>query len=127
MTVIKVETSYPKFLEQFAQFLCVELDIKPAKITIVPYEMDDGTLGLCLDESEDEFLVFVKEKGRDIGGMCTTIAHEMIHVKQFLKDNLNHWIHTCWDTPYHKRWWEVEAYTDSIPLVEKFAKTLKKD
>lgn len=127
MTIIKVETSYPKFLEQFAQFLCVELDIHPAKITIVPYEMDDKTLGLCLDVTEDEFLVFVKEKGRDIGCMCTTIAHEMIHVKQFLKDNLNHWIHTCWDTPYHQRWWEVEAYADSIPLVEKFAKTLKKD
>ena len=126
MTVIKAETSYPKFFEKFAQFLCVELDIRPAKVTIVPYEMNDGTLGLCLDVTEDEFLVFVKEKDRDIGCMCTTIAHEMIHVKQFLKDNLNHWIHTCWDTPYDDRWWEQEAYTDSIPLVVKFAKTLQK-
>lgn len=127
MTVITVEINYSKFLEQFAQFLCVELDIQPAKVTIVPYEIDDGTLGLCLDETEDEFLIFVKEKDRDIGCICTTIAHEMIHVKQILKENLNHWLHTCTHIPYLERWWEKEAYTYSVPLVEKFAKTLKKD
>ena len=126
MTIIQTEVDNPLFVEKFAQFLCSELDIKPAKITIVPYEPNDDTLGLCLDETEDEFLVFVKEKGRDIGCIFATIAHEMIHVKQFLKENLNHWIHTCWDTPYHERWWEVEARSESISLVEKYAKTLNK-
>jgi ribosomal protein L21E len=125
MTVIKVETSYPKFLEQFAQFLCVELDISPAKITIVPYEMDDGTLGLCLDETEDEFLVFVKEKGRDIGCICTTIAHEMIHVKQYMKENLSWFLDNRKNIPYMDRWWEKEAFNDAVPLVEKFGSTFK--
>jgi len=126
MTVIHTEVDAPVFVEKFARFLCDELQIRPAKVTIVPYEQNDGILGLCLDESDDEFIVFVKEKDRDIGCVCTTIAHEMIHVKQFLKENLNHWIHTCWDTPYHKRWWEIEAYKNAVPLVEKFASTLKK-
>ena len=127
MTIINTEIGNPKLVEKFTDFLCRELGIMPLKVTIIPYEVDDGTLGLCIDESEDEFLLLVREKGRDIGCVFTTIAHEMIHVKQFLKDNLNHWIHTCWDTPYHERWWEVEAFADSVPLVEKFAKTLKKD
>jgi hypothetical protein len=127
MTVIHAEVDYPSFIEKFARFLCDELQIRPAKVTIVPYELDDGILGLCLDESDDEFIVFVKEKDRDIGCICTTIAHEMIHVKQFLKENLNHWLNTCRDTPYHKRWWEVEARLDSVPLVEKFAKKFTPD
>jgi hypothetical protein len=126
MTVIQAEVDNPYFVEKFARFLCSELDIRPAKVTIVPYEPNDGILGLCLDETEDEFVVFVKEKGRDIGCICTTIAHEMIHVKQLLKENLNHWLHTCGDTPYHERWWEVEAHNGSVPLVEKYAGTLGK-
>jgi hypothetical protein len=126
MTIINAEIGNPKLVEKFTDFLCHELDIRPLKVTIASYEPDDGTLGLCIDESEDEFILLVKEKGRDIGCVFNTIAHEMIHVKQFLKENLNHWIHTCWETPYHERWWEVEAYSESVPLVEKFAKTLKK-
>ena len=29
------------------------------------------------------------------------------------------------DLPYSDRWWEEEAFSDAIPLVEKFSKTIK--
>jgi hypothetical protein len=98
----------------------------PLKVTIAPYELDDGILGLCLDESDDEFIVFVKEQDRNIGQIFTTIAHEMVHVKQYMKENLGWFLNNRKDIPYLDRWWEVEAYSESVPLVEKFAKTLKK-
>ena len=126
MTVITAEINYPTLVEKFAKFLCAELDISPTRVAIVPYEVNDGTLGLCLDIQEDEFIIFVKEEGQNIGQICNTIAHEMVHVKQFLKENLNHWIHISSNIPYLDRWYEKEAFLKSIPLVEKFAETLRK-
>lgn len=126
MTIIDTVISNPKLVENFAVFLCRELDIMPLKVTIAPYELDDGILGLCLDESDDEFIVFVKEQDRNIGQIFTTIAHEMVHVKQYMKENLGWFLNNRKDIPYLDRWWEVEAYSESVPLVEKFAKTLKK-
>jgi hypothetical protein len=126
MTVIQAEVDGPVFVEKFARFLCDELQIRPAKVTIVPYGLNDGTLGLCLDESDDEFIVFVKEKDRDIGCICTTIAHEMIHVKQHMTQELGRLLDEQSHVPYKDRWWEKEAYENAVPLVEKFVKTLKK-
>lgn len=126
MTIIQTAVSNPSLVEKFTKFLCQELDIRPSRVTVVPYELDDDILGLCLDESDDEFIVFVKEKGRNIGEICTTIAHEMIHVKQHMKENLNWFLDHRKDIPYLDRWWEKEAFSGAVPLVEKFAKTLKK-
>jgi hypothetical protein len=126
MTIIDTVISNPKLVENFAVFLCRELDIMPLKVTIAPYELDDGILGLCLDESDDEFIVFVKEQDRNIGQIFTTIAHEMVHVKQYMKENLGWFLNNRKDIPYLDRWWEVEAYSNAVPLVEKFTETLKK-
>lgn len=126
MIIIDTVISNPKLVENFAVFLCRELDIMPLKVTIAPYELDDGILGLCLDESDDEFIVFVKEQDRNIGQIFTTIAHEMVHVKQYMKENLGWFLNNRKDIPYLDRWWEKEAYSNAVPLVEKFTETLNK-
>lgn len=126
MTIIDTVISNPKLVENFAVFLCRELDIMPLKVTIAPYELDDGILGLCLDESDDEFIVFVKEQDRNIGQIFTTIAHEMVHVKQYMKENLGWFLDNRKDIPYLDRWWEKEAFSMAVPLVENFAKSFKK-
>jgi hypothetical protein len=113
-------------VKKFAEFLCHELDILPKKLTIASHEAEDGNSGLCIDESEDEFIILVKETNRNIGEIFTTIAHEMIHVKQHMKESLGYWLDMHSDIPYMERWWEKEAFSNSIPLVEKFIKTLKK-
>lgn len=124
MTIIQTAVSNPSLVEKFTKFLCEELDIRPSKITVAQYELDDGILGLCLDESDDEFIVFVKEQGRNIGEIFTTIAHEMVHVKQYMKENLGWFLENRKDIPYIDRWWEKEAFSMAVPLVENFAKTL---
>lgn len=126
MTLIQTQVSNPSLVEKLARFLCEELDIRPEKLTIVPYEVEDSNVGLCLDESDTEFIVFVREKDRNIGEIFTTIAHEMIHVKQYMKENLNWFLHNRYDIPYMERWWEKEAFSNAVPLVEKFAKNLQK-
>lgn len=126
MTLIQTQVTHPSLVEKLARFLCDELDIRPEKLTIVSYEVEDENLGLCLDESDTEFIVFVREKNRNIGEICTTIAHEMVHVKQYMKENLSWFLHNRSHISYYDRWWEKEAFANAVPLVEKFAKSLKK-
>jgi hypothetical protein len=125
MTKITVEIANPNLVEKFIKFLCSELNIAPDLIGIVPHEIEDGNLGMCLDLSETKFAIFVREEDRNIGQVFVTIAHEMIHVKQYMKENLNEFLANCSAIPYLDRWWEKEAFGNAVPLVEKFTKTLK--
>jgi hypothetical protein len=85
-----------------------------------------GILGMCIDDSDGNFIILVKEENRTITQICTTIAHELIHVKQYMKDNLGWFLDNRGDTLYTDCWWEKEAFSGSFALVEKFTKTLQK-
>jgi hypothetical protein len=122
---LTINTPHEGLVQKFVEWLCKELQINPRGLEIYAQDDLDGALGMCMDVSEDEFMILVKTKHRDIGDYFVTIAHEMIHVKQYLKENLGHWMDNCSDIPYMERWWEVEAFGESIPLVEKFAKGLQ--
>lgn len=111
-------------LEKFVLFICNEYSIRPKKIEIAPLE-EDGLLGLCIDESPNEFTILVKEGERNLGEIFTTVAHEMIHVKQHMKENLGWFLTHRSHIPYEERWWEVEAFGNAVALVEKFTQTLK--
>lgn len=119
----------PTLISTFVKFLCKELQINPKNITLESMDtsvyLSTNAIGLCMDIEVDEFVIMVYEKHRNITEICNTIAHEMIHVRQFLKDNLNHWISTCWDVPYTNRWWEVEAFSNSLDLVKKFIESFE--
>jgi len=113
-------------VERFITFLCSELNIVPRELTIATYHMSDA-LGMCIDTSPDEFIILVNEEERKPIDIFVTIAHEMVHVKQYMKDNLGWFLDNRSDIPYMKRWWEVEAYKDSVTLVEKFIHTIQKN
>lgn len=109
--------------QKFILWLCHELNIQPDAVSV--YGEDDmDVLGMCIDDSETEFTILVKTGSHDIGQIFNTIAHEMIHVKQYMKENLGMLLDDCEHIPYMERWWEVEAFGNSAPLVEKFAKGL---
>lgn len=121
--IIETSISHPAVVRSFVKFLCKELDIQPKRITVAEWEeLESNILGLCIDESEDEFIILVKEQSRDLQDMFITIAHEMIHVKQHMKENLGWFLDNgSTHTLYLERWWEKEAFRDSVPLVVKFA------
>jgi hypothetical protein len=125
--IVQIETfvKYPKLVDEFVRFLCSELKVQPSKICIDSYDEDNGNLGLCIDQTHDEFLILVKYKDRNVEDVFITIAHEMVHVKQYMQENLGWFLDNRLRIPYHKRWWEQEAFAKAIPLVEKFAVELK--
>jgi hypothetical protein len=119
----QLDSSYDRLVNEFTKFLCKELCILPRSVTIVGYDLEQD-FGMCFDDSDGEYTILVKESGRDIGQVFTTIAHEMIHVKQYMTQELGRLLDEQQDLPYEQRWWEKEAYEKAVPLVEKFSKTL---
>jgi hypothetical protein len=117
----QLHDSYERLVDPFVKFLCEELSVLPREITIVSEDMENE-LGLCIDVDPDSFLILVKESGRNVGQVLTTIAHEMIHVKQYMTQELGRLLDEQSHVPYEQRWWEKEAYENAVPLVEKFAK-----
>lgn len=122
INVIASSPQLEALIERFTLFLCSELEISPKKVEITSVDLDD-LFGMCIDMSPSEFVIMVKETGRELPNIMCTIAHEMIHVKQHLKENLSSHLHNC-DIPYMDRWWEKEAYSKAPILVEKFAQRI---
>lgn len=119
---------HPTIISKFVEFVCRELCISPKTVTVESMHesvyYSTGARGSCIDLEPGEFVIMVYETNRNITEICNTIAHEMVHVKQYLKENLDHWISICRDIPYEERWWEIEAFSNSFALVEKFTRGL---
>jgi len=107
---------------RFIRFACKEYGILPRKISVEAHDIV-GNNGMCFDEPDGKYTILIKDN-RDLGHIFTTLAHEMIHVKQYMTQNLGALLDEQADLPYSDRWWEEEAFTDAIPLVEKFSKTI---
>lgn len=121
-----LDCKYDRLVSEFVQFLCDELDVRPRKIDVVGTDLFEN-LGMCLDVEDESYLIFVKETGRRIDQIFITIAHEMIHVKQYMTQELGRLLDEQRHVPYKERWWEQEAYERAVPLLEKFAKNLTVD
>ena len=121
-----LDCKYDRLVSEFVQFLCDELDVRPRKIDVVGTDLFEN-LGMCLDVEDESYLIFVKETGRRIDQIFITIAHEMIHVKQYMTQELGRLLDEQRQVPYEERWWEQEAYERAVPLLEKFAKNLTVD
>lgn len=115
--------TYDRRVNLFVEFLCSELSVRPREISIIGTDLDD-CLGQCIDIHNDSYLILVKEDGRNIGQVFTTIAHEMVHVKQYMTQGLGRLLDEQQHLPYMERWWEKEAHERAVPLVEKFAKNI---
>ena len=101
------------FVKNVVHFFCNILKISVPNIQI----FTDQTIrpdGACYRNSDDDFMIVLKE--RDHGQMMITLAHELVHVKQYLKDGLS----KQWDAsiPYMERWWEQEAYEKEVELTK---------
>lgn len=110
-------------VKKFVMFICKEYSILPRKISIEGYDLV-GNNGMCFDEEEGKFTILVKN-GRDLVHLFTTVAHEMIHVKQYMTQDLGTLLDENYDLPYEERWWEEEAFENAHKLVEKFSEKIK--
>lgn len=128
--VVKMKSEAKNTLaSQFVEFLLSELAITPTKIGIASSDLSEANcLGMCLDcvEGDNTFLILVDEKDRNLTDTFVTIAHEMVHVKQHMNENLGWFLDNRSDIPYKSRWWEIEAFEKSVEYVKKFAEIIKK-
>ena len=60
--IVEAAIANPYIVKSFVAFVCNELNIKPKRITVAEWEeLEGNTIGLCIDESEDEFIILVKD------------------------------------------------------------------
>ena len=99
-------------IQDLVYFTCKHLSVQPKIIEVDTLE-EGGLLGMCIDIDEDHFLILVKEHQRKY----FTIVHELVHVKQYMKQNLGSLLGA---QEYETSWWEQEARSLSKHIMEKF-------
>jgi hypothetical protein len=108
-----------KCIDRFANMLTIELP----NITVLSDETSQMKVnGECYQNSPTDYMIILKVQ-ENIGRMIQTLAHEMVHVKQYLKDDLTS--HFTTDIPYNERWWEVEAYQKEREMVLELLEDVK--
>lgn len=115
MIEVNIESTLkPGFVEKVIRLFCDALGISVPTLLIYTDETITQN-GICFQIYPDEFMILLKG-GRSDSDMLITLAHEMVHVKQFLVDDLKK--HFSADVPYHGRWWEQEAYEKEVELTQ---------
>lgn len=120
---VAVNEKYDALLDDFVYYICKHFGIIPRKICIETADLV-GNRGMCFDDDDGEFTILVKPND-DMGQTFATVAHEMIHVKQYMTQNLGQILDESTAMPYDSRWWEDEAFNGAVPLVESFATKIK--
>lgn len=110
---VLIEGMNSDFTRKVINLFCDALGIEVPNLHIF---VDDtvSVSGACYQNSHDDYLIVLREQ--DIGQMLVTLAHELVHVKQYVLDDLADKFTTS--IPYHERWWEVEAYKKETELAE---------
>ena len=95
-------------------------------ITVKLRDLKGSAYGYCLSETERTFEIEV-DRNLSLRKLLTTVAHEMVHVKQYARKELKadyNWLGktyaptkvSYWDQP-----WEIEAHGREIGLFVRWA------
>jgi len=92
----------------------------------------EGAFGWCTDEGDKEYTVTI-DSSSQISAMLQTVAHEMVHVKQYARNELKQlarqpmyrWKNEYLplETPYYDQPWEKEAYELEEELYKEWSNT----
>ena len=82
----------------------------------VEFENIGETFGYCEEGDTNRDFTLIINKNLSIDDLVTTIAHEMVHVKQYARNELTHingkhmWKSRLYNEDYYNSPWEKEAY-----------------
>ena len=86
-----------------------------------------GALGYCLELENNRTFELEIDRTLPLRQLLETVAHEMVHVKQYalgeLNDEMTHWRGLKIDSdsiPYDEQEWEIEAETVGLMLYQDF-------
>ena len=100
--------------------LDVDVEIEVGKLRADHHaEVGQESVGFYCIEFSKKFLTTASEED-----IIRVAAHEMIHVKQFIKNNLEDLMNDIHKPVYEERWWEKEASKKSLELVKKYVDIL---
>jgi hypothetical protein len=115
-----------------ANFFAKQLNVHKSnyKVYIVtdPTLNEQGNNGICAKTGERELSIVLYSR-LSFGKLIYTLAHEMVHVKQFVRghyrqENMkygkgvyHYWLGKRVNLEYHKRPWEIEAMSRESVLV----------
>ena len=105
------------------------------EVQIKNIEKKEDADGYCLRNSPREFELEISNN-QGLRKMLETVAHEMVHVKQYARNEMNDWVHDSTREKYYKwkgtsvpektnYWdlpWEIEANGMEVGLFVRWAK-----
>ena len=94
-------------------------------ITVNLVDIKSDAIGYCCELDDNRTFEIEVDKKLGVLAMASTLAHELVHVKQYARREMNG-VDLAWkkqpvpaDTPYMELPWEVEAYAMEKDLLNK--------
>ena len=131
--VLKGQIKHKAKVEKYVHSLCKELGINRmhSKVIFLTFKttLDNDSQGLCLGDLKEgycEISIARQSEGKKIDHsvMMQTLAHEMVHAKQYIRGELCGWS-MSWkgkkprNYKYENAPWEREAYKREEELYKK--------
>jgi len=110
--------SQKTYAYSMADFVCNKFNIDPDIEIYFRSMSTDTSLGGCVQVDQHEYEIDIK-RGLKLRDMLTTLAHELVHVKQYEAGELDHDAERdieYWDKPS-----EIEAHGREIGLFVRWA------
>jgi len=135
MNIVEVTGGKPyqrKYVESIA-FFCIDKlmpKMKSLDINIKLRTIPEDSYGYCMSETTREFDIEI-DKNLTLRRLLTTVAHEMVHVKQYARKELtgdSTWQGKTYNpktTDYWDEPWEIEAHGRECGLFIRWAEKMK--
>jgi uncharacterized protein YjaZ len=119
-----------EFIEMVVKFFEKELKLKNSSWTLDVRTKRgmrlEGTRG-CVTYVGPKYLIMLVDSGLDMERLVLTLAHEMVHVKQYARGQIKHklggktyyWMGRPIRKQYYEQPWEVEAFSKERVLANK--------
>ena len=124
MNIVAAWGDRAEWAEDIVHFCINELMPRMKTLDITVEITESDACGYCLAVDKREFVIEVNEELNDVD-FLGTICHEMVHVKQYAKGELQvgHKMEYTSQEEYENVWYEKEAYEKEIILCQKFARS----
>ena len=124
-----------EFIKMVVKFFEQELKLKNSSWTVDVRTKRgmrlEGTRG-CVTYVAPKYLIMLLDSGLDVERLVLTIAHEMVHVKQYARGQIKHelgrktyyWMGKPIRKQYYSQPWEIEAFSKERVLANKVFKII---
>lgn len=122
------ENVHTSLIKEVVEFANNNLDIheEDFEIEIFLDDITDGANGMLIDDIPNKRFTMLVQNGRHISQILMTIVHELVHVKQYIRDGLAEVSDSLFQNiRYLERWWEVEAFEKTPEIIGNYIRHLE--